>query len=142
MSEIFGIIMVVLAVIVLVWRLFGGVIIRKLMEAEDKKGVSCENCKEKMENTSSRLYLLPVFFDHSHEESAEYYVGNATPITDRELIPSGQRACWMHIFTCAKCGRKKVSIVEFLRVRDQDLIKGGDIYPYEKFQYFFEQQMR
>lgn len=138
METFFGILMFIIVVIIVVWRFFGGAILRKIMEAEDKKGLSCDVCKEKMENTSSHLYLIPVHFDQKHDERAEYYVANARPIADREQIPSGQRACWMHIFTCGKCGRKKVSIVDFLRVRDQDLLKGGDIYPYEKFQSLFE----
>lgn len=137
MEAFFGILMFIILVIIIVWRLFGGTILRKIAEAEDKKGLSCDVCKQKMENTSSYLFLLPVHFDHKHEESAEYYVANAIAIADREQIPSGQRACYMHIFTCGQCGSKKVSVVDFLRVRDQELLKGGDVYPYDKFQFFF-----
>ncbi len=34
------------------------------------------------------------------------------------------------------CGHKKVSVVDFLKVRENELVKEGDIYPYEKFREF------
>lgn len=42
----------------------------------------------------------------------------------------------MFVFQCQSCGHKKVSVVDFLKVRDNELVKGGDIYPYEKFREF------
>lgn len=71
------------------------------------------------------------------EKSAEYYLNNATSIENTEQIPSGNRACRMFIFQCQSCGFKKVSIVDFLKVRDYEIVKSGDIYPYEKFRNFF-----
>ena len=73
-----------------------------------------------------------------HEESAEYYISNAKRIESEEQIPNGNRACRMYVFQCQDCGHKMVSVVDFLKVRENELIKGGDIYPYEKFQYFFQ----
>lgn len=138
MEVLFGILGFVLAAFVVVWRLFGGSILHKIAEKESEKGLDCDACRTKLENTESHLYLIPVYFDHGHENSAQYYAANARPIADRELIPSGQRACWMHIFTCPTCGSKKVSVVDFLRVRDQDLPKGGGVFPYGDFGRFFE----
>lgn len=50
-----------------------------------------------------------------------------------DFIPTGRRACCFHLFQCDSCSNRSISVVDFLKVRDQKLIKGGDVYPYEKF---------
>lgn len=96
-------------------------------------------CKGKMINVISYLYLIPVHFDEEHEESVAYYLNNAVSIESMEQIPNGNRACYMHVFQCQDCARRVVSVVDFLKVRDNVVIKGGDIYPYEEFQKLFLQ---
>ena len=97
----------------------------------------CKECKGKMVEAGEHLYLLPVTLSQTHEESAEYYIRNARKIQSTDEIPSGVRACRMYIFECQKCGHKIVSVVDFLRVRENEVLEGGDIYPYEKFKDFF-----
>lgn len=110
-----------------------------LLKHSEKSIEKCKQCKGKMVDTTSYLYLLPAHFDEEHEENAEYYLNNARQIESTEQIPSGNRACRMFIFQCQSCGHKIVSVVDFLKVREDELVKGGDIYPYEKFQTFFKE---
>ena len=110
---------------------------RALLLFAEKKAETCELCKGKMIDTVCYLYLIPAKFGEEHEESAEYYIKNGVKIDSTEQIPNGNRACRMFIFQCQSCGHKKVSVVDFLKVRDNELVKGGDIYPYEKFREFF-----
>ena len=84
------------------------------------------------------LYLIPVQFDHTYTKSAEYYINNTTPIASEEEIPSGNRAVRMTILMCRNCGAKEVVVVDFLKVRDSEVFKGCEVYPYEKFKEFFE----
>lgn len=118
-------------------RFFHPLIFRTLLKSAEKRAEKCEVCKGKMVDTISYLYLIPAKFDDEHEESAEYYIHNGTRIESTEQIPNGNRACRMYVFQCQSCAHKKVSVVDFLKVRENELIKAGDIYPYEKFQAFF-----
>lgn len=117
-------------------RFFRPLIFNALLKSAEKNAEKCEVCKGKMIDTTSYLYLLPVQFSDEHEESAEYYINNATRIESTEQIPNGNRACYMYVFQCQDCGHKMVSVVDFLKVRENELMKGGDIYPYEKFRDF------
>lgn len=119
-------------------RFFSPLIKGALLSAAEKDAEKCKLCKGKMIDTVSYLYLIPVQFGNEHEESAEYYINNATRIESVDQIPNGNRACRMYVFQCQNCGHKKISVVDFLKVRDNEIVKGGDIYPYEKFSDFFE----
>lgn len=114
------------------WLLY---FINKHTESETMK---CKQCKGIMTSNQQYLALLPIMFDETHEESAVYYQNNTVPIEDEEQIPTGRRACYMNIFQCGSCTNKMVSVIDFLKVRDQYLIKGGDTYPYEEFRTYIE----
>lgn len=134
--QILEIIVVVVFVIALFGRFIFPLIMRGVLKVSEKNGIKCDKCKTKMQDVKSYLYLIPVHFDEQHEETAQYYITHARPIESTEQIPSGNRACRMYVFQCMECGSKKVSVVDFLRVRDFEMLKGGDIYPYEQFEQF------
>lgn len=100
------------------------------------KACKCNQCKTMMNDEFVRLYLLPCRFDEQHEECAEYYLNNAYPINHVSEIPTGQRACRITVMVCPKCGFRKVNVTDFLKVRDQELLKSGDMYDLETFQGF------
>lgn len=104
----------------------------------DSETIKCKQCKGVMTSRKQYLALLPVFFDEEHEESAAYYLNNMITIEDEEEIPTGRRACYIHVFQCGSCANKLISVVDFLKVREQFLIKGGDTYPYEEFRTYIE----
>lgn len=112
---------------------------RITMKIAEKKEDKCSLCNGSMEIIQSYLCLIPVYLDDEHEESADYYLKNAKRIDDMEKIPNGNRSCYMHIMQCKNCGHKEVGIIDFLKVREDILLKGAEIYPYEKFQHFFEE---
>lgn len=120
-------------------RFFRPLLFRVFLKSAEKSGEKCKICKGKMVDTTSYLYLIPAHFSETHEESAKYYLNHAVRIESTEQIPNGNRACYMYIFECQNCGHRIVSVVDFLKVRESELIKGGDIYPYEDFQEFFMQ---
>lgn len=110
-------------------------VIYKVAEnVEDK----CDVCKGNMLNTRRDLFLIPAQIDERHEESAAYYLRNATPLESSEQIPTGNRACYMFILQCQQCGRREVVVQDFLRVRGKEYIKGGDVYSYEELRELLE----
>lgn len=109
----------------------------KIAENTENK---CSVCKGTMTDTRRDLFLIPARIDQSHEESAEYYLRNAIPLESSEQIPTGNRACYMFILQCQQCGRKEVVVQDFLRVRDQEYVKGGGVYPYEKLKDLLEKR--
>lgn len=109
-----------------------------IVNHSDGETQKCKKCKGKMIVIKSYLYLIPAEFDEEHEECADYYIQNVKPIKDTGDIPAGNRACYIHLFQCQGCGHKNVSVVDFLKVREMEAVKGGDIYPYEEFKYFLE----
>lgn len=117
-------------------RFFIPLLNKLILKGSEKLGNKCKICKEKMIETQSDLYLIPARIDDVHEESSAYYLKNATPIQDRDQIPTGNRACIITVYRCPSCGYRDVSVVDFLRVRDMEIIKGGDVYPYEEFKDF------
>lgn len=36
------------------------------------------------------------------------------------------------------CGGRSVSVIDFLKVRDMEVTKGGGVYPYEEFALFLQ----
>ena len=141
LDKVISVVCIVAFLLAIFSKFLWPIIARVWINIEEKNGIKCEQCKTKMEDVSSYLYLIPVHIDDKHEESAEYYIKNAIPIQSKEQIPTGNRACYMYVFQCPQCGHRKVSIVDFLNVRGQELVKGGDIYPYEKFEQFFYRQI-
>lgn len=100
--------------------------------------IKCKQCKGTMTSRKQYLALLPVFFDETYEASAVYYQNCTIPIESEEEIPTGRRACYIHVFQCENCGKKLISVVDFLKVREQFLIKGGENYPYDDFRTYIE----
>ena len=116
------------------WPLLTRFIIKKASEKDSLYDL-CKGVQDELDTT---LYLIPVQFDHTYTKSAEYYINNTTPIASEEEIPSGNRAVRMTILMCRNCGAKEVVVVDFLKVRDSEVFKGCEVYPYEKFKEFFE----
>lgn len=129
-------ILVVIIVLCVLCVFFGRLILVFIIRHTNTETQKCKKCKGVMTAVESLLYLIPVHFDDEHEESAKYYIQNAKPIADDSQIPSGNRACYLHVFQCQDCGYKNISIVDFLKVREKEMIKGGEIYPYEEFEHF------
>ncbi|MBO5246093.1 MAG: hypothetical protein J6B28_02400 [Eubacterium sp.] len=117
-------------------RFFRPLLYRTILKVSEKSCEKCKQCKGKLVDTASYLYLIPVMFDQEHEESAAYYINHAVRIENEEQIPNGNRACRIDVLQCQDCGHRVVSVVDFLKVREDALIKGGDIYPYEEFKDF------
>ena len=65
--------------------------------------------------------MLPIHQDNHYEASAEYYRKACYPIGRVEEIPVGQRACRMWPLVCPECGARMVLVVDFLRVRGQEV---------------------
>lgn len=126
----------VIIVLMLLFIFFGRLIMVLIIRFANTETQKCKKCKGVMTAVESFLYLIPVYFDDEHEESAQYYIQNAKPISDDSQIPSGNRACYLHVFQCQNCGHKNISIVDFLKVREKQVIKGGEIYPYGEFEHF------
>ena len=96
-----------------------------------------------MQPEASYLYLLPSYLDDAHVEDLDYYLKNAVPIAELTDIPSGRRACYFNVFRCPACTHREVSLIDFLHVRGETLLKGAEECPYEKVQSFFmETQMK
>lgn len=104
----------------------------------DEDKMKCPKCKEHMHIVEKKLYLLPCHFGEEHDESSQYYVKNAILCKSEENIPVGQRAAYCTLFSCDVCAEKKVSVVDFLQVRDQTMAKGGGLYDYQELRQLFE----
>ena len=70
---------------------------------------------------ASRLFLLPLYQDKEYTPSAEYYGKACWPIFQVRDIPVGQRACRMWSLVCPECGARAVLVIDFLRVREQEV---------------------
>ncbi len=119
------------------WRIIesiSGLLINKFINTET---IKCPKCKSVMTENSSYLYLLPVYFSDTYKGSSSYFINNAIPINSEYEIPSGRHACYMNIFICSRCGHHIVSVVDFLKVRDEKIIKHASLFPYSEFGSFF-----
>lgn len=94
---------------------------------------TCKTCRVKLKEEQELLFLIPVWVDHEYKPSVEYYCQNSRLIASVEEIPTGQRACRTFLLACPRCRAKKVSIVDFLRVRDSELIKEANEYDIAAF---------
>lgn len=101
--------------------------------------VKCKKCKEKMMVELEKLYLLPIRFGDVHEEEASYYIRNGQLIHSLDEIPTGRRAFYLRVVRCPVCGERKVSITDFLQVRDTSTVKAGALYDYIEFEGFINQ---
>lgn len=82
----------------------------------------CEVCRARMRKRGMpRLFLLPVHQNKSYEASATYYSKVCRPLAKVEDIPVGQRACRMWPLVCPECEARAVLVVDFLRVRGQEV---------------------
>lgn len=106
-----------------------------------KNGEStCIYCKAAASKVSQQpfLFLLPVFFGEQYEDAENYLLSHMAPITGKEQIPGGRRACYVEVHSCSQCDKKQVVITDFLQVRGEDYIKGNYIFSYEKFRPLLE----
>lgn len=101
----------------------------------------CGKCKGLMQTENTYFYLLPISFGAEHEESAEYYLNNAVPINDIEDIPTGRRACCIKVLRCCDCSQREVSVIDFLKVREDEVPKSAGRYSYEQFREFLSKRM-
>lgn len=138
MSEYLWLVPLIIFLLVIFARFILPHIIRIAVSKAAEKGNICDKCKGVMDTVSEELYLIPVCFDHQHDRSAEYYIRNSTRIASVEQIPTGNRACRIVLLKCRICGCQEVGVVDFLRVRDQEITENIDIFPYEPFSCFFE----
>lgn len=109
-----------------------------LLEHPEKDKTRCKSCKANMDLTATKLYVIPVFFDKTHEESPEYYVENAEEIASEEDIPSGKRACRMKVFHCPSCGNRHVEVMDFLRTSTMETPYNFEMYEYEALRELLE----
>lgn len=131
-------ILIVVGLLLLTFRFWWPLLTRFIIKKASGKDSLCDLCKGVQDELDTTLYLIPVQFDHTYTKSAEYYINNTTPIASEEEIPSGNRAVRMTILMCRNCGAKEVVVVDFLKVRDSEVFKGCEVYPYKKFKEFFE----
>lgn len=99
-----------------------------------KKPPKCGDCRTVMRwEASPQLFLLPVFHDDTYTPSEAYYLNHCQPITDTGAIPTGQRACRIWTLTCPACGKQRVLVEDFLRVRDTEVMEERNVYEYAAF---------
>lgn len=131
-------ILIVVGILLLTFRFWWPLLAKFIIKRASEKESLCDLCKGVQNELETKLFLIPVQFDHSYDKSAAYYINNTTPINSEEDIPSGNRAVRMTILMCRNCAAKEVVVVDFLKVRDNEVFKGCEVYPYEKFREFFE----
>lgn len=82
----------------------------------------CGVCKKRTQKWGApQLFLLPVYQDKEYTPSAEYYSKSCYPIMSTGDIPIGRRACRMWVLQCPECGERAVLVVDFLKVRGQEV---------------------
>lgn len=98
----------------------------------------CSKCKGPLEESGeSKLYLIDAFIDDEHPETIAFYQ-NAQRIMDEGDIPSGRRSCYMQLCVCQNCRSRFVEVIDFLKVRDSEILKGGKEFSYEEMGEFYE----
>lgn len=97
--------------------------------ARGKKAPRCRECRATAEiRHGPWLYLLPVLHDKSYTPSGDYYCRMCRPLDRVEDIPTGQRACRMWTLVCPVCGKRSVLVVDFLRVRGEEVTEEYGVY--------------
>ena len=125
------ILLAILVTIALGWVIL---VIRDLFR-RSKGGITCLHCKG-VSNKISRhpyLFLLPISFGDKYEHAASYLPSHMIPISRKEEIPTGRRACWVEVYSCPQCDTKQVLITDFLQVRGTEHLEGSYHLPYEPF---------
>lgn len=99
--------------------------------ARGERTPRCDMCKARTQRKGApRLFLIPVFNDKNYDLSAEYYAKSCRPLSRVEDIPVGQRACRMWPLVCPECGARAVLVVDFLRVRGQEVPEAAVVCDY------------
>lgn len=112
----------------MVYRLLDNLVI-KMFSAWGKKTPRCNACKAVMQKRENpALFLLPVFTDGQYASSKEYYLSQCRPIQQLSQIPAGQRACWFWTLACPKCGKERLLVEDFLRVRYEQVVEKRNLY--------------
>lgn len=129
----------ILFLLIIFGRYVWPLIARGIIKAAEKKGNVCDVCKGNMIELSEHFRILPVRFDEKHDCSASYYIHSTTPVKDLSQVPTGSRACKIYLLQCQNCGCKEVAVIDILPVRGQEILKNADVFPYEEFREFYEQ---
>ena len=126
------IIFAVLAAIGLIWAIS---FIRELLRHRKGEGtcISCKAVANKEEDQPPYLFLLPVFFGTEYADEERYLLSKMSPIRDKTMIPTGQRACRVEVQVCQVCGTRQVEITDFLQVRQEESVKSRYVFSYEPF---------
>lgn len=109
--------------------------------SREKKGQStCMKCKAAASRVSQYryLFLIPISFGDTYSDAENYLRTHMHPIMNKNQIPTGQRACWIDIFECSRCGTKQVDITDFLQVRGEEYAKAYHKFAYESFRPLIE----
>lgn len=117
-----------------IFQLIRYIVIRAALGTKAK----CSKCKGSLEQVGeSKLYLIDAYTDQEHPETKEFYQ-KSQRIMDENAIPSGRRTCYMKVCRCNDCGSRFVDVIDFLKVRDSEIIKGGEEFAYEEMGEFYE----
>ena len=97
--------------------------------------ITCLHCKGASNKISRHPYLFFLLFSFGdqYEDAASYLPSHMTPISRKEDIPTGRRACWIEVYSCPQCSSKQVMITDFLQVRGTEHSKGTYVLPYAPF---------
>lgn len=127
----------VMALAAAIW--LGGVVIDLLRGKRGEAGcIHCRGTAVK-ESYGPCLFLLPIHFGETYEDSEDYLLHHMRPIYGKEQIPTGMRACWLEVYRCERCDKRQVKITDFLDVRGEENIKGSYVFSYEAFRPLVEQ---
>ena len=85
------------------------------------------------------LFLLPLHFGETYDNSEEYLRTHLRPIYSKDQIPTGMRACWLDVYRCRRCDKRQVQITDFLDVRGEENVKKCYNFSYETFRPLVEQ---
>lgn len=130
--------LIVVGLLIMFAPLIIRIVLHFYVKYADTDTQKCKNCKGTMVAGEHFLFLLPLHFDEKYKPSPEYYKENMVQIYSEAEIPEGRRACHLYVFQCRDCGYKNVSVIDFLRVRDNEVLKESDIYPYEDFREYLD----
>ena len=125
------IILGIVAAAVFIWVIF---FIRELIRNSHGKS-TCIHCKKAAEKVSPEpyLFLLPVSFGDKYEDAEQYLPSHMRPIMSTRQIPTGRMACRLEVYGCSHCGKRQVTVTDFLLVRGEEDIKRTYELPYEPF---------
>ncbi len=85
------------------------------------------------------LFLLPLHFGETYDNSEEYLRTHLRPIYSKDQIPTGMRACWLEVYRCGRCDKRQVKITDFLEVRGEENVERTHVFDYESFRPLIDQ---